>query len=291
MLVPCPGFPSAILACHRAGKRAIPYFLDAAFSWTVAPALDFVKQFMAKSSEVRVLLLQNPGPHGQLLSMDCLQRCLELAQEHGLAVVVQEDHTLVRQNFVSCRQVALQHGFDVPVTCVAIQDLAELNGQELGACLHSPGLPQMVQASSRAQAWISSLLSGIPQESPQYVAAREQELRVREELSLNARNAHLKLNDGGMTCVTPVAGAYVFPQVVVKGFVMKKAISLGRPADDVYCSEMLQRIGVHAQPGCSFGQRPGSFHFRLALGQSTAFRELLDEVRQFHDEHPRGWFR
>lgn len=302
VLVPFPGFPSTYLASASAGKQPIPYFLDATLSWDVTlETLETLRKMIAKQGAhvIRVLALQNPGPAGQLLSAECLQRCLEFAAEQGLGVMIQEDDSLVHgRDFVHCRHVAQEMKSDVRiVTCVAMQDLSEQVGEQIGAFLQlqnvglSPNLRSKVP-TLRSQAWISSLLSGIPSDSSVYATAREHEDKISKVLSLNAAKARSVFNDvSGMFCAETVAGAHVFPQITVKGFLMKKAISLGRPADAVYSSELLERAGITTEPGCCFGQRPGTFYFRLSMLQSSnSFEEDLERVQKFHVEHPDGWF-
>ena len=82
------------------------------------------------------------------------------------------------------------------------------------------------------------------------------------------------------------------PKVVIKGYIMKKAISLATPADVVYASELKARLpdlGRLVEPGSIFGQRPGSFHLRLPIQPHAA--EGWEDFWRFHAEHPQGWFR
>eukprot|EP00438_Fugacium_kawagutii_P016474 Skav211467 [mRNA] locus=scaffold379:320341:320934:- [translate_table: standard] len=196
---------------------------------------------------------------------------------------------------MSCRSLAERMQLEVPMlTCFAMQELAQQMAEPIGAALHLHRIPMEMpksMASLRAQAWIASLLSDIPSDSAAQPVARAQSAELREQLSRNAREAQKLNHVSGMSCATAVAGAHIFPQLVVKGFVMKKAISLALPADEVYCSEMLARTGIATQAGSYFGQRPGTFHFRMSMMQSSAsFSEALDKVQKFHEEHPRGWF-
>lgn len=301
VMVPFPGFPLA-RACANANGRVIPYFLEKGFGYmgdiTMA-TLQRTIEIIASTARPRVLILQNPGPTGQLLSLESLQRCLEFAAEHSLVIFAQEDDSMLHdKTFVSCRHVAAAMDLDVPVmTCFAMEDL-----DQIGACgsfIHlqraSSFLPAELTSSLKtagvdAQAWISSLLTGISEDSLSHEVAKKHCQRVREVLSVNATMAESKLNDDGISCEKSNAGTHIFAQMVVKGFLMKKAISLSRPADDVYCSELLVRTGLSTTPGCSYGQRPGTFHFRMSMLHSDSFELALDEVLQFHREHPHGWF-
>ena len=302
VMVPFPGFPSA-RACANANGRVIPYFLEKGFGNMGDITMDTLQrtiEIIASTARPRVLILQNPGPTGQLLSLESLQRCLEFAAEHSLVIFVQEDDSILHdKTFVSCRHVAAAMDLDVPVmTCFAME-----NFDQIGACgsfIHLQRVSSFLPAEFTnslniagvdAQAWISSFLTGIPEESLSHEVAKEHCQRVREVLAVNATMAESKLNDDGISCEKSNAGMHIFAQMVVKGFLMKKAISLSKPADDVYCSELLVRTGLSTTPGCSYGQRPGTFHFRMPMLQdSDAFELALDEVLQFHKEHPHGWF-
>lgn len=292
-LVPFPGFPSAGLACAHAQKQLIPYFLDQSTPWE--EALDELSiEMQRQGADWKVLIVQNPHPAGQLLSEECLGRCLRLAAEHGIALLVQEDDSLIHGtgDFVSCRSLAESMNLEVPMlTCFAMQDLAQQMAEPIGAALHMrrPAM-EPKSASLRAQVWMASLLSGIPSDSVAQPAALAQSAELRAQLSRNALEAQKLNHVSGMSCAAAVAGAHIFPEVVVKGFVMKKAISLALPADEVYCSELLARTGISTQPGGYFGQRPGTFRFRMSMMQSTSFSDALDKVQKFHEEHPRGWF-
>lgn len=133
VMVPFPGFPLA-RACANANGRVIPYFLEKGFGYmgdiTMA-TLQRTIEIIASTARPRVLILQNPGPTGQLLSLESLQRCLEFAAEHSLVIFAQEDDSMLHdKTFVSCRHVAAAMDLDVPVmTCFAMEDL-----DQIGAC-------------------------------------------------------------------------------------------------------------------------------------------------------------
>ena len=95
----------------------------------------------------------------------------------------------------------------------------------------------------------------------------------------------------GISC-QPIEGAmYAFPNVTIKGHLMKKAISTATPADQVYCMEMVARTGIITVPGSGFLQKPGTFHFRMTiLPDDDTLETVLDKIEKFHAEHAEGWF-
>ncbi|CAE8616658.1 unnamed protein product, partial [Polarella glacialis] len=143
------------------------------------------------------------------------------------------------------------------------------------------------------QALIASVVTPPPADGPSYAAFEEERLRTRTEMKEKAKMVTDRLNAiEGVSC-QPIEGAmYAFPKVTIKGYVMKKAISLATPADQVYCMEMVDRTGVVTVPGGGFGQKPGTFHFRTTiLPDRATLEKVLDRFEQFHKEHPGGWFR
>merc|ERR1711982_199497 len=127
---------------------------------------------------------------------------------------------------------------------------------------------------------------------PSYAAYRAERDGTLAALKRKAKLVTEKLNAiDGITC-QPIEGAmYAFPRVIIKGFVMKKAISFATPADQVYCLEMVDRTGVVTVPGSGFGQRPGQFHFRTTiLPTEEVLGGVMERISTFHSEHEHGWF-
>jgi len=141
------------------------------------------------------------------------------------------------------------------------------------------------------QAMVASILTPPPADGPShaaYVAERDGTLAA---LKRKASLLTERLNAiDGIEC-QPIEGAmYAFPKVDIKGHVMKKAIDSAKPADAVYCLEMVDRTGVVTVPGSGFGQRPGEFHFRTTLlPTEQALEGVLDRVAKFHAGHEKGW--
>merc|ERR1712039_786793 len=142
------------------------------------------------------------------------------------------------------------------------------------------------------QALMASVVTPPPLEGPSRSLFGKESEETRSSMKRKAKMVTDRLNRmDGMSC-QPIEGAmYAFPKVIIKGYVMKKAISFATPADQIYCLEMLERTGVITVPGSGFGQRPGHFHFRMTiLPDEPTLEKVLDRIEQFHGEHPGGWF-
>merc|ERR1712086_57607 len=140
---------------------------------------------------------------------------------------------------------------------------------------------------------MASSLRPLPEGGPSYALHADKREEARSALRRRAELVRDRLNDMEGMESQPIEGAtYAFPKLIIKGYVMKKAISFATPADQTYCLELVNRTGVVTIPGSSFGQRPGHFHFMMSLlHDETTLNKALDRVERFQKEHPHGWFK
>jgi aspartate/methionine/tyrosine aminotransferase len=62
--------------------------------------------------------------------------------------------------------------------------------------------------------------------------------------------------------------------------VLSKSIFLliqakGLQPDELYCLELLEEKGICVLPGCAFGQKDGTYHFRLSYFIATAYEIFI----------------
>ncbi|CAE7252318.1 ALAAT2 [Symbiodinium sp. CCMP2456] len=290
VLLPSPGPPAYRETSASMGQLGVSYLVDDN-DWdrTVSELGQTLHELRQKQRHPRALVVANPSLSGRLIAKTAIDALLELAHGQGLAIIAQEDNLATRG--LSFRNAAKEIGLAVPVfSCFSA---CAYTGQDGGyiVCDFVPHdmishLHAVVDCPTlKSQAWLASLLS--PWTS--------QESCLDKVVQTADRNAQLlsKLAGvEGIRCPLADSGAYALPRIIVKGFVMKKAISLATPADQIYCLEMVSRTGVIASPGSGFGQRPGFFHFRISLMHKEAtFVAALEHIKAFHAEHPTGWFR
>ena len=88
--------------------------------------------------------------------------------------------------------------------------------------------------------------------------------------------------------LNPVLGAmYAFPQISLpKKFIDKsKNFSNFNNPDEYYCMLLLEKTGIVSVPGSGFGQRKGSWHFRITiLPPEDKLFVSLEKFRSFHQE-------
>lgn len=241
----------------------------------------------------------------RILEFAAKERLLLLADEAQQDCLLTEDG----RSWLSFRRLASE--LQIPVQLCSLHSASQLEEGARWFCLEGSFLhchnfgPKALEAvrqlaSSRGSASLLSQglvascltpLAGDSSSSAQCVAERAESIA---ELNMKATIAVDRFNAmEGMSCHTVHAGRFVYPKLIIKGHVMKKAISFATAADQIYCLELAERTGVGLMPGSGFGQRPGYFHFRLSLdGQKSieTLEEELAQIAKFHVEHPIGWF-
>jgi len=279
--------------------------------WTISleelerAATDFRK----KGGTLRAIAVINPGnPTGRVLSRDVMQGVLEFAEREKLMVLADEVYQTnlhLGQPFLSFRKLALELGSKVEIfsfhsVSKGVTGECGLRGGMVHCMNVDPAvIEQMYKLASislcsnvMGQALMASVVTPPPLGGPSRALFDQEEGEIHAALKRKAQRVTERLNKiEGITC-QPIEGAmYAFPKVIVKGYVMKKAISLATPADQIYCLELLERTGVITVPGSGFGQKPGTFHFRMTiLPDEETLEQVLDAIETFHNQHAEGWF-
>lgn len=311
VLLPIPQYPLYSATMTLLGGQAVGYYLDEEAGWgiNIKELERAVNEFRKSGGCPRAIAVINPGnPTGQVLSRDTIEGVLRFAEREKLMVladeVYQDNIHVDNKEFVSFRKLAKELG-----TTVEVFSFHSVSKGVTGECGLRGGMvhlmnvnqgvaDQMYKLASISlcsnvlgQALMSSVVTPPPIDGPSRKRFDQERDAIRTALKRRAKRVTERLNKiEGISC-QPIEGAmYAFPSVTIKGYVMKKAISYATPADQIYCLEMVERIGVITVPGSGFGQKPGTFHFRMTiLPDDETLEGVLDDIDRFHNEHPGGW--
>eukprot|EP00921_Rhytidocystis_pertsovi_P025070 GHVQ01040447.1.p1 GENE.GHVQ01040447.1~~GHVQ01040447.1.p1 ORF type:complete len:116 (+),score=13.19 GHVQ01040447.1:218-565(+) len=93
-----------------------------------------------------------------------------------------------------------------------------------------------------------------------------------------------KLNQmEGVSCQLVKGAMYAFPSIELPQGAVARARTECVEPDLFYCLEMLNKTGVVTVPGSGFGQKEGSWHFRITiLPQEDQLADVLGSIAQFH---------
>jgi len=90
----------------------------------------------------------------------------------------------------------------------------------------------------------------------------------------------------------PIQGAcYAYPRIIFSHRFLDHARKLKTQPDFLYCMELLEQTGIMTVPGSGFGQRDGTYHFRVAnlMTPTTRMELVLQILRKFNNDFHAEW--
>uniref|UniRef100_A0A673BFA6 Alanine aminotransferase 1 n=1 Tax=Sphaeramia orbicularis TaxID=375764 RepID=A0A673BFA6_9TELE len=298
VMISIPQYPLYSAALADLGAVQINYYLDEDKCWS----LD-IKELRRAVTEARqhcnprVLCIINPGnPTGQVQSRQCIEDVIRFAKEEHLFLMADE----VYQDNVYAEGCAF-HSFKK----VLFEMGPEYSSTVEMASFHSTskcymGDIQILNHTVIIQAYLNkkdpiSLCSILIRKSkrtlqPSHMYSTQNQLLFPERTAVLAALAEkARLTEQvfntvpGITC-NPVQGAmYTFPRITLPQKAIDKAKEAGQVPDMFYCMRLLEEEGICLVPGSGFGQREGTFHFRMTILPPTEkLKIVLQKIRDFH---------
>ena len=89
------------------------------------------------------------------------------------------------------------------------------------------------------------------------------------------------------TSCNEIEGAmYAFPKVHFSPVAIAKAEEYGVSVDFMYCLDMVNETGIMTVPGSGFGQKPGTYHYRMTnlVCPTEELKTTLDKLKKFNHE-------
>jgi alanine transaminase len=89
-----------------------------------------------------------------------------------------------------------------------------------------------------------------------------------------------------VTCNDIEGAMYAFPQIKFGEKAMKRAENLKIAPDFMYCMDMLKETGIMTVPGSGFGQREGTYHFRLTnlITPTVEMEKTMITMKKFNEK-------
>ncbi|XP_033920645.1 alanine aminotransferase 1 [Melopsittacus undulatus] len=301
VLVPLPQYPlySAALAELEAERLSYSLAEDRAWALDLPELRRALKEGRGHCCP-RVLCVINPGnPTGQVQSRECIEEVIKFAYEERLFLMADE---VYQDNiygegceFHAFRKVLAQMGPPYSDT-VELASFHSLSKGFMGECGFRGGFmevrnlhPEVLQELSKlvsvrlcppvpGQILMGALLNPPEPGEPSHQQYQEEKAAVLRALAERARLTEQLLNKiPGIRC-NPVQGAmYAFPSIQLPPRACAAAQAAGQPPDLFFCLRLLEGTGICLVPGSGFGQREGTFHFRMTILPPTEKLQLLLE--------------
>lgn len=309
ILIPIPQYPLYSASIVRLGGQWIGYEMDEDYKtrqgWklNLAEVQKRLTAFQSVSGQkMRAIAVINPGnPTGNVMSRSEIEDVIRFAEKEHLVILADEVYQsnvyADGKQFYSIRQVV--HEMDAKVELFSFMSISKgyygecgLRGGYLHATNIDAGvLDQLYKlfsmtlcSNTLGQAMMASIVTPPKQGEPSFELFEKEKTSVLSALKRKAKIVEDRLNAiDGIDCM-PVEGAmYAFVRVQLPPAYIAKAEKMGKSPDGLYCMDMLEQTGVVTVPGAGFGQKAGTYHYRMTiLPEEKMLTEVLDSLETFH---------
>ncbi|XP_077470494.1 alanine aminotransferase 2-like isoform X1 [Stigmatopora argus] len=307
VMIPIPQYPLYSAALAELGAVQINYYLNEEACWSLdigelQRALDQARGLC----DPRALCIINPGnPTGQVQNRKCIEDVIRFAAKERLLLMADEvyqDNVYADGcHFHSFKKVLFEMGAEYSNT-VELASFHSTSKCYMGECGFRGGYMEIINMDEEVKAQLTKLVSvrlcpPVPGQAlmdlvvnppqpgePSHAKFTKERTDTLSALADKARLTEEVLNGvPGISC-NPVQGAmYSFPRISIPEKAVKEARELGQEADMFYCMRLLEETGICLVPGSGFGQRDGTYHFRMTiLPPAEKLKILLSKVKEFH---------
>lgn len=292
VLIPTPQYPLYSAALAEFNAVQVDYYLDEERAWALDVAeLRRALRQARDHCRPRALCVINPGnPTGQVQTRACIEDVIRFAFEERLFLLADEvyqDNVYAEgSQFHSFKKVLTEMG----PPYAARQELASFHSISkgfMGECGFRGGYVEVVNMDAAVKQQMQKLRSvRLCPPTP-----GQERRAVLAELAAKAKLTEQVFNEApGIRC-NPVQGAmYSFPRMELPPRAVQRAQELGLAPDMFFCLRLLEETGICVVPGSGFGQREGTYHFRMTiLPPMEKLRPLLEKLSQFHAKFTREY--
>lgn len=306
VMIPIPQYPLYTATIAEYNAQPIPYYLDEDNKW----GLDILElQRSLKSAreicDPRVLVIINPGnPTGQVLTRKNIEEVIKFAERENLFIMADEvyQHNVYAEGaqFHSFKKVMAELGGKY-----AEMELASFMSTSkgyMGECGYRGGYCEVVNLDPQVMAMLMKSISAKlcpsvsgqvamdcvvnpPQPGePSYDLWKMEKDKVLGDLKYKAKLTTETFNSiEGVRCNEVMGAMYSFPQITLPPKAIEAAKTNGQKPDAFYCFTLLEETGICVVPGSGFGQRDGTYHFRMTiLPPVEKLKEILQRFKEFH---------
>uniref|UniRef100_A0A8C8JNI3 alanine transaminase n=1 Tax=Oncorhynchus tshawytscha TaxID=74940 RepID=A0A8C8JNI3_ONCTS len=309
VMISIPQYPLYSAALAELGAVQINYYLNEEKCWSMdLSELESSLAEARKHCNPKALCIINPGnPTGQVQSRQCIEDVIRFAAKERLFLMADEvyqDNVYAEGcQFHSFKKVLFELGPEYSDN-VELASFHSTSKCYMGECGFRGGYMEVINMDAEVQAQLSKLVSvrlcppvpgqalmdlvvNSPQPGePSHITFMKERTATLSLLAEKAKLTEQILNTvPGITC-NPVQGAmYSFPNISLPEKSIKEAKALGQAPDMFYCMKLLEETGICLVPGSGFGQKDGTYHFRMTILPPTdKLKILLAKVKEFHQK-------
>ncbi|KAM7379498.1 hypothetical protein PAMP_005045 [Pampus punctatissimus] len=309
VMISIPQYPLYSAALAELNAVQINYYLNEEKCWSLD--IDELQRSLDEARRhcnPRALCIINPGnPTGQVQSRQCIEDVIRFAAKERLFLMADEvyqDNVYADGcQFHSFKKVLFEMGPEYSDT-VELASFHSTSKCYMGECGFRGGYMEIINMDDEVKAQLTKLVSvrlcpPVPGQAlmdlvvnppqpgePSYTNFIKERTATLSALAEKAALTEQILNTvPGISC-NPVQGAmYSFPCITIPEKAIKEAMEKGQQPDMFYCMKMLEETGICLVPGSGFGQKEGTYHFRMTiLPPKDKLKILLNKVKEFHQK-------
>ncbi|XP_076837655.1 alanine aminotransferase 2-like isoform X2 [Brachyhypopomus gauderio] len=307
VMIPIPQYPLYSAAIAELGAVQVDYYLNEDKCWSLdISELQRSLQAARRHCNPRVLCIINPGnPTGQVQSRDRIEDVIRFAAKERLFLMADEvyqDNVYAEGcEFHSFKKVLHEMGPKY-ANSVELATFHSTSKCYMGECGMRGGYMEVINMDPEVKAQLTKLVSvrlcpPVPGQAlmavvtnppqpgePSHAQFIKERTATLSDLARKAKLTEEILNTvPGISC-NPVQGAmYSFPRISLPELAVREAKEKGQAPDMLYCMKLLEETGICLVPGSGFGQKEGTYHFRMTiLPPADKLKILLSKVKEFH---------
>uniref|UniRef100_A0A8C1MCA4 alanine transaminase n=2 Tax=Cyprinus carpio TaxID=7962 RepID=A0A8C1MCA4_CYPCA len=266
-----------------------------------------VRQANANTVLCTLDLYTQSQPVCQVQSRQCIEDVIRFAVKENLFLMADEvyqDNVYAEGcEFHSFKKVLFEMGPEYS-SKVELASFHSTSKCYMGECGFRGGYMEVINMDPEVKAQLTKLVSvrlcppapgqalmdlvvNSPQPGePSYQTFIKERTDVLSALAEKAKLTEEILNTvPGISC-NPVQGAmYSFPRITLPERAINEAKAKGQAPDMFYCMKLLEETGICLVPGSGFGQREGTYHFRMTILPPTdKLKIMLNKLKEFHQK-------
>lgn len=307
VMIPTPQYPLYSATMTALKGVQVSYYLDEEDGWSlsVAELKRSLEEAQRKGVCVRALVVINPGnPTGQVLSRQNQMEVVRFCEDNNLVIladeVYQKNVYVEDKPFTSFKKIAVELEANVELA-----SFHSVSKGMYGECGIRGGYLELYNMSDDARAMVykvqsvslcSNVLGQVATElmmrppeqgDPSYKGFKRETEQIFNSLKRKSLTLQNALNTfEGVHCNRSEGAMYLFPRITLPAKAIAEAERRGLASADVlYCFDLLEATGICVVPGSGFGQRDGTYHFRITfLPTEEEIDEVVQKMRKFHHE-------
>ncbi|CAH1778604.1 unnamed protein product [Owenia fusiformis] len=306
VMIPIPQYPlySATVAEYNAHQ--VSYYLDEDNGWALS--IEELKRSLNEAKDQcipKVLCVINPGnPTGQVLTRANMEAIIKFAYEENLFIMADEvyQHNIYAEGseWFSFKKVLIEMG--APYNEMELASFMSTSKGYMGECGFRGGYCELINVdpdihdqllksisaklcpSVSGQVAMDVVVNPPTPGEPSYNQFVQEKMHVLSQLNEKAKLVTKLFNSiPGMSCNEVQGAMYSFPRIDLPAKAIEAAKADGKSPDAFYCFALLEETGICVVPGSGFGQKSGTFHFRMTiLPPLEKLRAVLEKFKIFH---------